>query len=74
MIYPTSKCKGCGRTIVWGTNPATGKKVPLDPSAHIYRALLTPNGVEAIKEDDDDLMVSHFQTCAEANAFNRSKA
>lgn len=68
-----SVCKGCGNPIVWATNPATGKKVPLDPKGVIYRAVELPNGeVEAIREDDDSVMISHFQTCPEANKFNRS--
>lgn len=70
--YPKSKCRGCGRTIVWAFHPGTGKNVPLDPSAVIYRAVLMPNGkVECIKEYEDDLMVNHFNTCSKAGEFSK---
>ncbi len=65
-----SKCAGCGATIVWAVNPATGKKVPLDPRAPIYRFVDAPGGPEALRETDGELMVSHFATCTKAADFS----
>lgn len=67
----TTACKGCGNPIVWAVNPATGKRVPLDPKAPIYRVVELPNGeCEALRESDGELMVSHFSTCPKANDFS----
>ena len=73
-----STCKGCGAAIVWAVNPATGKRVPLEPAGRVlYRAIELPDGsVEAIREDptptDDPIMRSHFETCPKANDFSKA--
>lgn len=67
----TSTCKGCGATIVWATNPATGKKIPLH-IVPIYLIVELPSGeCEAIRTDEP-YAVNHFVTCPKANQFNRS--
>lgn len=65
-----STCKGCGAEIVWATNPATGKKVPLDAKStrFIYRHVSEKE--ECLQEDDDELFVSHFLTCKRADRFS----
>ena len=36
--FRTALCKGCGKPVVWGVTKA-GKRVPLDPRAHVYRVV-----------------------------------
>ncbi len=76
-----SKCKGCGKRIVWGETPE-GKKIPLDPSAPVYSIDVGENsgemrvwdglGVRPV-ERRRGFMVSHFATCPDANRFSGSK-
>lgn len=69
----TSPCKGCGNPVVWAVNPATGKTVPLDPSGIIYKVVEKDDGtVEALQCDKGEgYMVSHFNTCPDANSFSK---
>lgn len=68
-------CKGCGRPIIWATNPATGKRVPIDPTPVSYHVYETKGGeIECIPVDcpDGDVIgVNHFSTCPSANGFNK---
>jgi len=70
-------CAGCGKKIVWGITP-DGKKIPLDPSAAIYRSgeglaasyvVLVP----AADRKDKGPWVSHFATCPKASQFSGSR-
>lgn len=69
--FQTTNCKGCGRPIVWATNPKTGKKVPLDPSAQVYHVRNVDGRIECLQDERPTVMVNHFQTCADANKFNK---
>lgn len=64
-----SKCRGCGREVVWGVTP-DGKRIPLDPRPPVYRtgALLPGGGVHC--ERDREALVSHFATCSKAKDFS----
>jgi hypothetical protein len=78
-----AKCKGCGRTIVWGVNEE-GKRIPLDPSAPCYSVEdeSIPGGSDAaerarvIMKGEANVrlyrlaFVSHFATCPNANQFS----
>ncbi len=67
-----SKCRGCGKEIVWGVTDE-GKKIPLDPSAPVYyvsdEKVDTPQGPTAKIERERSSMVSHFKTCPKASDF-----
>jgi len=68
-----SKCKGCGKTIVWGMTEA-GKKIPLDPKPPVYRVLdenPEPNAYMENVKRAQRCYVSHFATCPKANEFSR---
>lgn len=74
----TSVCKGCGKPIVWATNPQSGKKVPITlvPTYLVYDIgdqeteciINVPNDV------DDRLGINHFLVCPKANDFHRGGA
>ena len=72
-------CKGCGKSIVWGTDPH-GQRIPLDPRSPVYRLLPAPAyatdddrvGIVLV-ERDPTAMVPHSVTCASANDFSRRK-
>ena len=57
-------CKGCARKMIWATNPATGKMIPLDAVATIYKL----EDGKAIKVEG--YYVSHFATCKYASEFS----
>jgi len=71
-----SKCKGCGKEIVWGTTQ-NGKKIPLDPKPPVYFYREPTGGMFEIKKFDtvrhESCMVSHFATCSKANDFSASR-
>ena len=73
MSDGTSKCKGCGKTIVWGETP-DGKKIPLDPSAPVYALTGAFSGSTQMRVvtrlSRDEAMVSHFKTCPKAEMFS----
>lgn len=78
--YEISKCKSCGRDIIWATSP-TGANLPLDArpvTPYRLQPSTTPPGKiyavpsEAdIKGADMKLRISHFLTCP--NAAQHSK-
>lgn len=67
-----SKCKGCGKKIVWGVTDE-GKKIPLDPSAPVYyvsdETVDSDFGPTPKIERERQHMVSHFKTCPKASDF-----
>jgi len=62
-----TKCKGCGRAIVWAVKD-DGRMIPLDPSAPVYELLEDGVVVSAVRSAT--AMVSHFATCSKANLFS----
>jgi hypothetical protein len=69
----TSKCRGCGRKILWATGP-NGKPIPLDAVAPVYAVkpgLSALDGPTA--ERLPDAYVTHFATCSKANEFSAGK-
>jgi len=78
--FQTSKCRGCGREIVWGRT-VEGKPIPLDPRPPIY-LVTRQDGKMAlcaqVREGKRDgvlsgHMVSHFATCPKAADFSGSR-
>ena len=81
MVY--SKCKSCGKPIIWAKNLATLKNVPVDTDLPdplpkpIYRlstegSLTVATPVEQGDMDEDSLYgVNHFKTCPNAQQHNR---
>ena len=87
--WPEARCKAnsCGARIVWATNVASGRRMPVDaePTAEGNVVLLHGNdGPEArvLSKADVakrgarldgtyDLRTSHFATCPEAGSFRR---
>lgn len=69
MIFKTAKCKECGKDIIWATNPATGKHVPLDAKAVVYK--IEAREVEGkevyLALQNPDFKVTHWATCPKAN-------
>lgn len=69
--YATTKCRGCGRDVVFVTaTNARGEqvKVPLDPSAPVYVRQRDGDGGAVWGQDTSgELMVSHFATCSGRN-------
>lgn len=70
-----SKCKGCGREIVWALNSETGKRVPLDPMAPVYFLIerSREDGGNECQRAPAQMYVSHFATCPQANDFSGSR-
>ncbi|MCC6671074.1 MAG: hypothetical protein IT458_08435 [Planctomycetes bacterium] len=70
-----SRCKGCGRGIVWATKE-DGGKVPLDASAPVYAVTEVGDeiagGAEAVvlAKRAERHLVSHFATCPQASEFS----
>ena len=79
-----SKCRGCGREIVWIKTRA-GWSIPCDPGLMNYwsrtdgsKIIITPKGEAVRCELEGDPQeatgvgyVSHFATCPDAAAFRR---
>lgn len=64
-----SRCKGCGREMVWAKTPA-GKNIPLERVPNGYEV----SGGQAIEIGTlDGVYISHFLTCPKANQFSGSK-
>jgi hypothetical protein len=64
-----SKCKGCGREIVWAKT-ASGKNIPLERVAKGYEL----SGEQAVEIGTmSGVHISHFLTCPKANDFSGSK-
>lgn len=71
------KCKGCGKTIIWGMTE-DGKKIPLDPAPPVYTLSGFASPVdsrysEVARAKRTDFMVSHFATCPQADRFSANK-
>ena len=75
--FGLSKCRGCGKDIVWAKTPE-GKNIPLDPRPATYMVCVDsddPSRNCAMKTGEDALVVyvSHFATCTHANDFTSAK-
>ena len=87
--YPKTKCRGCGRAIIWGQTEA-GAKIPLDAIAPVYQVIkqeinpitvpLPPAEFKAMVKNRikitvarADGFVSHFSTCSKASDFSKAK-
>lgn len=81
-----SKCKGCGKPIIW-IKTARGKSMPCDDELVMYWAkqkaagkVVTPNGEVISCEFEGDISevtglgyISHYATCPSAGQFRRGK-
>lgn len=74
-----SACKrpNCGKDITWGeTEPDENgrtRKIPLDPSAPVYRIIRHDAAGDPVIRRDENAMVSHFVTCPDSNQFSGGK-
>lgn len=72
--YATTKCRNCGRKIIFVTAVnAAGQQmtIPLDPSEPIYVRQRNGDGGAVWAQDTSrELLVSHFATCSKANDFS----
>lgn len=59
-------CRGCGKDIMFGFDTDSGKWIPLDPAAQVYK--VDPRG--RVEKVPVGYMVTHFATCAAANQFS----
>jgi hypothetical protein len=73
-----AKCRGCGKAILWATDPIAGTNIPLDTTPPVYEVTQTQENEFALaranqKFNTDQAMyfVSHFATCPQANHFSR---
>ena len=69
-------CKGpnCNTHIIWGLNPLTNKKIPLDTRAPVYKVVESnPASGEVLVERAEDCYVSHFATCVDAPQFSAGR-
>lgn len=64
----TSKCKGCGREIVFARSP-NNKHIPLDLSVVVYK--VGDNG-DAYPMPKGQYLISHFITCRNRDDFSSS--
>ena len=71
MANKMSTCKGCGKPIIWGET-RSGKKIPLDPKPPMYS--FEKEGAKQVIVRRNDIYVSHFATCSNANDFSASKS
>jgi len=66
------QCKSCGRDILFARNVKTGRVMPLDPRAPVYR--VQQDGSRQLAAlPEKGALVSHFATCAHANKHSRSR-
>ena len=82
-----SRCKKCGKEIVWIKTPG-GKSMPCDPNQVVYykkkggsQKIVTPNGEVVSAElsgspgtETGVGYISHFATCPAADQFRRRAA
>ena len=77
-----ASCRSCGAELVWAVT-ANGKRIPLDtkpvehPKSGLFR--LVSAGIDprirpplAASADADDLYVSHFATCPNAEEWRKT--
>lgn len=69
-VVANAKCRGCGKSIVWGETK-DGKKIPLDPRPPVYSVRKDPLS-GTVLERALDCMVTHFATCPQASQFSAS--
>jgi len=70
-----SKCKGCGKKIVWAKDE-NGTKHPLDLVAPVYQITspeLPENEDMPLCRRAQATYVSHFATCSQANLFGKGR-
>lgn len=77
--HAVSKCRGCGKSIIWATTDG-GKRIPLDArNVPVYRIAVDSRGVYAVGSDGaplvervHDVYLSHFITCPNREQFSAS--
>lgn len=62
-------CRGasCKTPVIWANNPKTGKPIPLDSRAPVYRVEMIDGKLTAVR--DRGAFVTHFATCKDAAQF-----
>lgn len=72
----TVSCNGCGAKVQFVKNEATGNMGPCQPIKRIY-VFIGPDRVRPLKVGEPlpeyGLMISHFETCPQANLFSKTK-
>lgn len=74
----TSPCRGCPSKVLWARNKASGKLIPLDAKALVYKIVSYPDNphrmdtpIEVVRVKD--AFVTHFATCKKPEQFSSSK-
>ena len=69
-----SRCKGCGREIVFARNMESTALVPLELGKHLYREIAgeVEGDMMVEKIKDEEIFLSHFLTCKKADRFSSS--
>lgn len=65
-------CRGCGKKILWGDN-GVGTKIPLDAVAPCYVVIFAAADGRPLVKRASGAFVNHFNTCPQANEFNKEK-
>lgn len=82
MDIRTSPCRSCQSPMIWGTNVATGKSIPLDANPEAqgktrYRIVKSsyPIQIEKVTEPTEEpTYVSHFETCPNAKQHSKKSS
>lgn len=74
----TGPCRGCSAKVLWARNRESGKLIPLDAKAIVYRIVSYPEDpnrsdtpIEVVRVKD--AFVTHFATCPHAKTFSGSR-
>jgi hypothetical protein len=79
LSFAEGRCRGCGKRVIWGTDD-NGNRVPLDPSAPVYKVSGLPanttdklQSTKIARAEKTLFMATHFVTCAHVARFSSSK-
>lgn len=80
-----ARCRSCRARVVWTTNTATGKRMPVDAEPMVGGNVMLTAGNDGprsttVGRDEqreragrrEELYVSHFATCADSDQWRRS--
>ncbi len=59
----------CGQKMAFGIEEETGKKIPIDPKAAVYRLIREDEEGRPIVRRDRSCAVNHYATCTKRDHF-----